>query len=54
MPTYEYHCQACQRDFSRIESVAEHEHSRVTCPHCRSTRVERTFTAFYAKTGRKS
>lgn len=54
MPTYEYHCTACQHDFSRTESVADHERSKVTCPQCRSSKVERTITSFYAKTGRKS
>jgi putative FmdB family regulatory protein len=54
MPMYEYRCSACQHEFSRIESVADHEHSRVVCPECRSSKVERVFTAFYAKTVRKS
>jgi putative FmdB family regulatory protein len=54
MPTYDYHCLACDQDFSRTESLTAHEHAKVTCPHCRSSRVERTFTPFYAKTGRKS
>jgi putative FmdB family regulatory protein len=54
MPTYEYHCNACDTDFSRNESVSAHERAKVTCPHCRSTRVAQVFTPFYAKTGRKS
>jgi putative FmdB family regulatory protein len=54
MPTYDYHCSACKHDFSRTESVAEHERAKVICPKCRSTKVQRTFSAFYAKTGRKS
>jgi putative FmdB family regulatory protein len=54
MPTYEYHCSACGHDFSRTESVAAHEKAKVACPNCRSSKVERTFTPFYAKTGRKS
>jgi putative FmdB family regulatory protein len=54
MPTYDYHCKACDHDFSRTESLAAHERARVTCPRCHSTSVERTLTPFYAKTGRKS
>jgi putative FmdB family regulatory protein len=54
MPIYEYHCTACDHDFSRNESLADHERAKVTCPKCRSSKVERTFTSFYAKTGRKS
>lgn len=56
MPTYEYHCAACGRNFTRIETVARHEKAkaRVECPQCGSTRVERALSTFYAKTGRKS
>jgi putative FmdB family regulatory protein len=54
MPIYEYHCAACGNDFSRNESVAAHERAKVACPKCKSAKVERTFSAFYAKTGRKS
>jgi putative FmdB family regulatory protein len=54
MPTYDYHCKACGHDFSRNESLTQHEQARVSCPQCHSKQVERTFTTFYAKTGRKS
>jgi putative FmdB family regulatory protein len=55
MPTYEYHCAACGRNFTRIESVATHEkRGKVECPQCGSTRVQRALSTFYAKTGRKS
>lgn len=54
MPIYEYHCLACDHDFSRTETLEAHERAKVICPKCRSARVERTFSTFYAKTGRKS
>lgn len=55
MPSYDYHCASCGEDFARRESVAEHERAtRVTCPKCRSVRVERVFAPFFAKTTRKS
>lgn len=54
MPSYDYQCSACGHEFVRSESVREHERARVKCPECGSTRVERVFSAFYAKTGRKS
>ncbi len=54
MPMYDYHCAACGHDFTRTESLTAHERAKVTCPECRSAKVERTFTPFYAKTGRKS
>ena len=54
MPTYEYQCNACGHPFTRTESVAQHERTRAACPQCQSTNVERVFTAFFAKTTRKS
>jgi len=54
MPTYDYHCEACGHAFSRTESVARHEQTKASCPRCHSKNVERTFTPFFAKTGRKS
>ncbi|MGH7701623.1 MAG: FmdB family zinc ribbon protein [Gemmatimonadales bacterium] len=54
MATYEYHCGSCSHDFVRNERVSEHGRSPVTCPKCRSPKVGRVFTPFYAKTVRKS
>jgi len=54
MPTYDYKCEKCGHQFSRIETIAAHERSKVTCPKCRAATVTRVFSAFYAKTVRKS
>lgn len=54
MPTYEYHCAACGHDFTRTESVVANQRAKVACPKCKSAKVDRTFSPFYAKTGRKS
>jgi putative FmdB family regulatory protein len=54
MATYEYICRACTHRFSRMESLSEHGRVRVSCPECRSAKVDRVFTPFYAKTIRKS
>jgi putative FmdB family regulatory protein len=54
MPTYEYHCAACGHDFARTESVVANQRAKVACPKCESAKVDRTFSPFYAKTGRKS
>jgi len=51
---FEYHCTACGHEFERFMSLAEHERAKVACPKCKSTKVERVFTPFYAKTIRKS
>lgn len=54
MPTYEYRCGGCGKRFARIESIAKHVRQRPVCPDCRSKKVARVFTPFYAKTVRKS
>lgn len=54
MPIYEYLCADCGHEFSRSESVSQHGRGRVTCPKCKSAKVEQVFSAFFAKTTRKS
>lgn len=54
MPTYEYHCRSCGNDFSRRESMSEHEHAEASCPKCSSREVERVLSAAYPRTARKS
>ncbi len=54
MPTYEYQCESCGKRFARIESIAKHARQRPVCPACKSKKVARMFTLFYAKTVPKS
>ena len=54
MPTYGYRCETCSEIFERRETIAEHEAARVKCPKCGSEKVARVFSAFYAKTLKKS
>jgi putative FmdB family regulatory protein len=54
MPTYEYRCGKCKKRFSRVEHISQHGGKRPKCPKCGSTKVEQTFSAFYAKTAKKS
>lgn len=54
MPTYEYRCESCGKQFARVESIAVHGHRRLSCPKCKSTKVTQVFSAFYAKTVKKS
>ena len=54
MPTDDYICADCGREFSRVESMAKHPRVGEACPACHSQQVERLFTPFYAKTIRKS
>jgi len=54
MPTYEYRCEKCGKEFSQIESISTHGRKKITCPKCKSANVTQVFTAFYAKTVKKS
>jgi len=54
MALYEYRCSACDHIFSVFHPVEEHGKARVTCPKCKSAKVEQVFSPFYAKTVRKS
>jgi putative FmdB family regulatory protein len=54
MALYEYRCTSCDRTFTVFHSVEEHGRARVTCPQCRSSKVEQVLSSFYAKTVRKS
>ena len=54
MPTYEYKCKACGKEFFEILSITEHEETKVTCPKCRSDQVEQLLSHFVAQTSRKS
>jgi putative FmdB family regulatory protein len=54
MPTYEYLCLACHKTFSKILTLAEAGRQKVSCPHCRSTKVEQRYSAFYPVTSKKS
>ncbi len=54
MPIYEYRCTKCRKHFSQQEAIEEHGRKRPACPKCKSRVVERVYSAFFAKTVRKS
>ncbi len=54
MPQYEFLCQACQKTFSVVLTLAEFEKGGLKCPYCKSTKVEQKWAAFYAVTSKKS
>lgn len=54
MPTYEYRCEECGKEFSLVLSMAEHDKGGITCPACQSTRVVQQYSVFYARTSKKS
>jgi putative FmdB family regulatory protein len=54
MPTYEYRCTKCEKVFSVVMSMAEHDQTNVRCPACGSGEVVQQYSTFYAKTSKKS
>lgn len=54
MPQYEFTCQACQKDFSKVLTLAEYEKGGIKCPQCGSEKVEQKWAAFFAVTSKKS
>jgi putative FmdB family regulatory protein len=54
MPTYEHRCEQCNETFEQRLTIAEHEAAKATYPKCGSEKVARAFSAFYAKTSKKS
>ncbi len=54
MPTYEYFCESCQKEFEIILTMKEHDEARITCPKCNSDKVHQMAAAFVAVTSRKS
>lgn len=54
MPTYEYFCEACQKQFEKIITLHEHEEGRIVCPKCGSDKVHQMAAAFTPVTAKKS
>ena len=55
MPTYDYHCEQCGRDFSVQMTIEEHSRKKERkCPKCGSRKIKQKFGRFFAKTTRKS
>lgn len=57
MPTYEFHCEKCAKNFEQIWLLSEYDKQiKAThkCPKCNSTKVVRTISAVQVKTSKKS
>lgn len=54
MPTYEYACKTCHKKFSVVQTIAERDKMKVSCPKCKSRKVDQMISSFTTKTGRKS
>jgi putative FmdB family regulatory protein len=54
MPSYEYRCPKCNKKFTLILSIREHDAGKGKCPKCGGKKLEQLITTFQVKTSRKS
>jgi putative FmdB family regulatory protein len=54
MPSYDYRCQKCNKKFTALLSIGEHDAGKVKCPKCGEKNVKQLMTTFQVKTSRKS
>jgi len=55
MPVYEFFCRRCEKAFTAVMHVVEHDTGVVECPEChRKDEVEKRLSSFMARTSRKS
>jgi putative FmdB family regulatory protein len=56
MPTYQYKCSECGREFEQVMPIREHEQKnlKVKCPKCQSSHVEQEPAQFQAVTSSKT
>ena len=47
MPLYEYHCEACGREFEKLVSMGG-RNQQVNCPSCGSSLTRRAISVFAA------
>lgn len=53
MPIYEYHCQACGKNFDAIRSMKDAD-TPILCKHCQSEQTRRMMSVFYAASDGRS
>ena len=54
MPTYEFLCTACQKEFTVTMTIRERSEQAPKCPSCGSSNLEPLMSSVFAKTSRKS
>ena len=55
MPVYEFYCRRCEKAFTAVMHVAEHDAGVAECPACqKKDEVEKRLSTFMPKTSHKS
>ena len=54
MPHYEFFCPACNKTFSKILTIAQHDKENIKCPHCGGKNVEQRWSGLSVITSKKS
>jgi len=54
MPSYEYRCGRCNKTFSVVLTISDHDARKVKCPKCGSKKLDQLISQFLTKTSRKS
>ncbi len=54
MPTYEYTCKKCHKQFAVTMRMEEHGKKKPKCPKCSSSEVAQNIQPFFATTSKKS
>jgi putative FmdB family regulatory protein len=54
MPTYDFYCKNCDKNFTVIISISEYEKKSYECPKCKGKELEQQITAFQTVTSKKS
>jgi putative FmdB family regulatory protein len=54
MPTYEYLCEACKKEFEQITTIHEHDEGKIACPKCGSNKIKQLPASFQVVTSKKS
>lgn len=54
MPLFEFICSNCQKLFSEVLTIKEHQTKKIRCPKCQSDRVENVVEPVSVVTSKKS
>lgn len=46
MPTYEYECKKCNKQFTVFQKSSSQKNEEVSCPYCKTKDIERIISSF--------